>query len=139
LEGVQVDTTELDMVLYREVLEHCVRELPNEACGLIASRDGRAVQVFAMRNADASPVSYQLDPKEQLCVFGKLKREGLDLFGIYHCHTHSDAQPSGTDRQLAFDPNSRFQRRHGVPLHVEPAAVQAAGPRSWLDSSSRFP
>jgi proteasome lid subunit RPN8/RPN11 len=100
--------TQLDGVLYKELLEHCLRELPNEACGLIAGRDGRAVQVFAMRNADASPVSYQLDPKEQLYVFAELKREGLDLFGIYHSHTHSDAYPSGGDRQLAFYPNSRY-------------------------------
>src|SRR3712207_3975818 len=100
--------TELDGVLYKELLEHGLREFPNEACGIVAGRDGRALGVFAMRNADASPNSYQLDPKEQLAVFAELAREGLDLFGIYHSHTDSEAYPSETDRRLAFYPDSRY-------------------------------
>jgi [CysO sulfur-carrier protein]-S-L-cysteine hydrolase len=100
--------TELDGVLYKELLEHGLREFPNEACGIVGGRDGRARKVFTMRNADASPVSYRLDPKEQLAVFDKLEREGLDLFAIYHSHTHSEAYPSETDRQLAFYPDSRY-------------------------------
>jgi proteasome lid subunit RPN8/RPN11 len=100
--------TELDSVLYKEILEHGLREFPNESRGIVAGRDGRALKVFTMRNADASPVSYRLDTKEQLAVFDELQREGLDLFGIYHCHTDSEAYPSETDRRLAFYPDSRY-------------------------------
>jgi proteasome lid subunit RPN8/RPN11 len=34
--------------------------------------------------------------------------EGLELAGIYHSHTHSEAYPSETDRRLAFYPDSRY-------------------------------
>jgi proteasome lid subunit RPN8/RPN11 len=65
-------------------------------------------KVFAMTNADASPVTYRLDGKEQLRVFDQLDEDGLDLWAIYHSHTHSEAYPSETDIKLAFYPDARY-------------------------------
>lgn len=98
----------IDDVLYKEMAEHGLREFPNEACGLVAGRDGEPVRFFAMRNLDASPASYRLDPKEQLQVFDQMDEEGLDLLGIFHTHTHSEAYPSETDRKLAFYPEASY-------------------------------
>ncbi len=94
--------------LYREMVEHGLREFPNEACGLLAGRDGVPVRFFAMRNLDASPVSYRLDPKEQLQVFDRMDEEGWELLGIFHTHTHSEAYPSETDLRLAFYPDAYY-------------------------------
>jgi proteasome lid subunit RPN8/RPN11 len=99
---------ELGTAFLQEIVEHSLREFPNEACGLVAGKDGRPVRVYAMRNLDASPVSYRLDPKEQLRVFDEMDLEGLDLLAIYHSHTHSEAYPSETDRRLAFYPDARY-------------------------------
>ncbi|HZP90698.1 MAG TPA: M67 family metallopeptidase [Actinomycetota bacterium] len=99
---------ELDSVFYKEMVEHGLREFPNECCGLIAGKDGAPVKLFAMRNLDASPVSYRLDPREQLRVFDEMDGEGQELFGIYHSHTHSEAYPSETDRRLAFYPDAYY-------------------------------
>lgn len=99
---------ELDGVLFKEIVEHGLRGFPNEACGLLAGRDGQAVRFYPMRNADASPVTYRLDPREQLHVFDELEREGLQLFGIVHSHTHSEPYPSETDRRQAFYPESLY-------------------------------
>jgi proteasome lid subunit RPN8/RPN11 len=99
---------QLDPVFFKEIVEHGLREFPNEACGLVAGRDGRPVKVFTLRNLDASPVSYRLDPKEQLHAFNEMDEEGWDLFAIYHSHTHSEAFPSETDRGLAFYPDSHY-------------------------------
>ena len=99
---------QLDPVFFKEIVEHGLREFPNEACGLVAARDGRPVKVFTLRNLDASPVSYRLDPKEQLHAFNEMDEEGWDLFAIYHSHTHSEAFPSETDRGLAFYPDSCY-------------------------------
>ncbi len=99
---------ELDGVLFKEIVEHGLRGFPNEACGLLAGRDGQAVRFYPMRNADASPVTYRLDPREQLRVFDELEREGLQLFGIVHSHTHSEPYPSETDRRQAFYPESLY-------------------------------
>jgi proteasome lid subunit RPN8/RPN11 len=99
---------ELDSVFFKEMVEHGLREFPNECCGLIAGKDGTPVKVITMRNLDASPVSYRLDPKEQLQAFEQMDEEGWELFGIYHTHTHSEAYPSETDRRLAFYPDAFY-------------------------------
>ena len=67
-----------------EVVAHAMGHFPNESCGLLAgSPNGtaavRAERFFPMTNADASPVSYRLDPKEQLLVFNELEEAGLEL------------------------------------------------------------
>jgi proteasome lid subunit RPN8/RPN11 len=61
-----------------------------------------------MTNADASPVTYRLDGKEQLRVFDEIDEQGWDLWAIYHSHTHSEAYPSETDIRLAFYPEARY-------------------------------
>jgi proteasome lid subunit RPN8/RPN11 len=61
-----------------------------------------------MSNQDASPVSYRLDPKEQLTVFDEIDDEGWDLLGIFHTHTHSEAYPSETDQKQAFYPDALY-------------------------------
>ena len=99
---------ELDGVLSKEIVEHGLREFPNECCGLIAAADGVPTKVFTMTNADASPVTYRLDGTEQLRIFDRMDDEGLELWAIYHSHTHSDAYPSETDVRLAFYPDARY-------------------------------
>jgi proteasome lid subunit RPN8/RPN11 len=61
-----------------------------------------------MRNADASPVTYRLDGKEQLRVFDEMDEHGWELWAIYHSHTHSEAYPSETDVKLAFYPEAHY-------------------------------
>jgi proteasome lid subunit RPN8/RPN11 len=100
--------TEIDGVFYKEILEQGLREFPNECCGVIAGRGGAPVKVFPMKNADASPVTYRLDGREQLRVFDAMDDEGWDLWAIYHSHTHSEAYPSETDVRLAFYPDARY-------------------------------
>jgi proteasome lid subunit RPN8/RPN11 len=104
---------ELGAALVARIVEHGLREFPNECCGLVAADRGRPVRVFAMRNVDASPVSYRLDPKEQLDVTTRIEEQGWDLWAIYHSHTHSEAFPSETDRHQAgwvqpFYPDVRY-------------------------------
>jgi proteasome lid subunit RPN8/RPN11 len=100
--------TEFDGVFTKEIVEQGLREFPNECCGVIAAREGSPVRVIPMKNADASPVTYRLDGKEQLQVFDAIEEEGLELWAIYHSHTHSDAYPSETDVRLAFYPDVRY-------------------------------
>ena len=100
--------TELNGVLVKTIVEQGLREFPNECCGLIASEAGVPVKVFPMTNADASPATYRLDGKEQLRVFDQMDEQGLELWAIYHSHTHSEAYPSETDVRLAFYPDARY-------------------------------
>ncbi|MDP8955711.1 MAG: M67 family metallopeptidase [Actinomycetota bacterium] len=90
------------------MITHARHELPNEACGLLAGRDGRVEHFYPMRNADDSPVTYRLDPTEQLQVFNELEEKGWELLGIFHSHTHTQAYPSETDRRQAFYPEANY-------------------------------
>ncbi len=100
--------SELESVFVKEIVEQGLREFPNECCGVIAAADGVPVKVVPMTNADASPVTYRLDGKEQLHVFDEIEERGWELWAIYHSHTHSEAYPSETDVKLAFYPEARY-------------------------------
>ena len=95
---------ELERSFFDEMVEHGLAAFPNEACGLLAGKEGRPIRFFAMRNQDASTVSYRIDPKEQLQVETEMEDEGWQTLGIFHTHTHSEAFPSATDQDRAFWP-----------------------------------
>ncbi|MGZ8637576.1 MAG: Mov34/MPN/PAD-1 family protein [Actinomycetota bacterium] len=99
---------EIDRRFFDEMLEHGLAGFPNEACGLLAGKEGRPVKFFPMTNRDVSPVTYRLDPKEQLHVFDEIEEEGWELLAIFHTHTHSEAYPSETDRSQAFYPEAAY-------------------------------
>jgi len=99
---------ELRAALFEELVEHGLRDYPNEACALLVGKDGVPSKVLPMRNADASPVSYRLEPQEQLRAFQEIDDDGLELLGIFHTHTHSEAFPSETDRAQAFYPEAAY-------------------------------
>lgn len=91
-----------------QIVAQARAEAPNECCGIIGTRDGGAVTVFPVRNAAASPLRYEMHPKDQLRVFDALDDAGLDVGAIYHSHTRSDPLPSQTDINLAFYPDALY-------------------------------
>jgi proteasome lid subunit RPN8/RPN11 len=88
--------------VYQEVLEHAREEVPNECCGLIGGANGEARTVYRARNAEASPLRYNLDPQDQIRIYGEIEERGEELVAIYHSHTASPAYPSQTDINLAL-------------------------------------
>lgn len=92
---------ELPRSVYDEMVMHARKSLPNEACGVIAGRDGRPDRLYPMRNAEASPVMYRFDSNEQVRVFKDIDANGRELLAMFHSHTHTEAFPSPTDRALA--------------------------------------
>jgi proteasome lid subunit RPN8/RPN11 len=83
--------------LIAEMVDHAQRELPNECCGLVGGRDGRATTVYPMRNEFNSPLRYKLDSKDNLRVNNEIEDAGEQVVGVYHSHTKSPAFPSQTD------------------------------------------
>jgi [CysO sulfur-carrier protein]-S-L-cysteine hydrolase len=78
----------------RALEEHARAEAPNEACGLIAFRDGVAERYLPGRNALASPYRFQLEPGDPGDFF--LEDEGYEL-AVFHSHPETEARPSRTD------------------------------------------
>jgi proteasome lid subunit RPN8/RPN11 len=76
------------------LVEHARAEAPNEACGLIALRDGVAERYLPAINAAASPYRFELQPADPLDFF--LEDEGYEL-AVFHTHLSSPPRPSRTD------------------------------------------
>ena len=94
--------------LYDDMIAHAREDAPNECCGMVAARDGEAVRVYRATNAAASPLRYEIEPREQYRILTAIEDEGLDLGAIYHSHTRSDPVPSQTDVNLAFYPEALY-------------------------------
>ena len=94
--------------LYEEVINHCRREYPKEACGILAGHVGLVQQVYPMTNVEDSPIGYSMDPKEQLQVMKQMRQAGQQMLAIYHSHTASPAYPSPVDVKLAAYPDVAY-------------------------------
>jgi proteasome lid subunit RPN8/RPN11 len=86
---------------YETLVAHARAEYPNEACALLGGRDSTVERVYALPNAEASPTFYMVEPNAQLHAMTEMDDLGLDLVGIFHSHTFTEAYPSRTDVELA--------------------------------------
>jgi proteasome lid subunit RPN8/RPN11 len=86
-----------EMVMTAEVrsalLDHAAAERPNEACGLIALRDGVAERYIPARNVAASPYRFELEVDPETWF---LEDAGYEL-AVFHSHLSSPPRPSRTD------------------------------------------
>ncbi len=90
------------------LVAHARRDHPDEACGVIAGRDGVATRMFEMDNAERSPTFYRFEATEQLRVWRDMDDADEVPFVIYHSHTATEAYPSRTDISLALEPDAHY-------------------------------
>jgi proteasome lid subunit RPN8/RPN11 len=102
--------------IFDQLVAHAREEAPNECCGLIGGVDGEARTVYRARNAEASPLRYNLDPQDQFRIMSEIEERGEELAAIYHSHTASPAYPSQTDINLAL----MDRRENGEVVGQEP-------------------
>ena len=105
-------TIRLKKVDFERIVEHARKELPNEACGLIAGRvDGEVKvveKVYFLTNIDHSNEHFSLDPKEQLAAIKDMRANGLSPLGNWHSHPESPSRPSDEDKRLAYDSTASY-------------------------------
>ena len=77
-----------------QLVEHARAEAPNEACGLVAFRDGVAERYLPGENALQSPYRFELRPHDPADFF--LEDEGYEL-AVFHSHPETAPRPSRTD------------------------------------------
>ena len=77
-----------------QLVAHARDGLPNEACGLVAFRDGVADRYLPGENALESPYRFELRPSDPADFF--LEDEGYEL-AVFHSHPESEPRPSRTD------------------------------------------
>jgi len=79
--------------LRRALVEHSLEEQPNEACGLVALKDGVAESYHRGRNGAESPYRFELEVDPELWF---LEDDGYEL-AVFHSHLSSPPRPSRTD------------------------------------------
>jgi proteasome lid subunit RPN8/RPN11 len=77
-----------------QLVEHAREEAPNEACGLVAFREGVAERYLPGENALKSPYRFELRPRDPADFF--LEDEGYEL-AVFHSHPGTAPRPSRTD------------------------------------------
>jgi proteasome lid subunit RPN8/RPN11 len=80
-------------VIRRELAAHAQAEAPNEACGLIVLREGRAERYVRGRNTLESPYRFELEVDPETWF---LEDEGFEL-AVFHSHPETAPRPSRTD------------------------------------------
>lgn len=98
----------ISMELRREIVAHALEDPRNEVCGVVAvAGDGSAagassaVGVYRATNVHASPLKFEIDPKELLQLYSEIEAHGHELGAIYHSHVRSAPYPSQTDVNFA--------------------------------------
>jgi len=96
--------------VYDAMAALALAEYPLEACGLMAGEPGSHVitRFFPCSNIDQSARIYTIDPKDHLRAERTAEDAGLDIRGVMHSHTHTEAYPSPTDVAAAPDPDWHY-------------------------------
>ena len=89
---------------YLALVGHALDGYPLEACGLLAGVGERVERFYPCRNAAESSKVYEIDPRDHLRADRDAEAHGLELVGVVHSHTHTEAYPSPTDVAQAPDP-----------------------------------
>jgi [CysO sulfur-carrier protein]-S-L-cysteine hydrolase len=77
-----------------QLIAHARTDAPNEACGLVAFRDGVAERYLPGENTLASPYRFELRPADPADFF--LEDDGYEL-AVFHSHPETAPRPSRTD------------------------------------------
>lgn len=85
--------------LRRMILAEAARCAPEEACGLVGGRNGRAELVLPVENCLHSSTRFEMEPRALVRGLQRIEdEEKLELAAIYHSHPSGPRRPSETDR-----------------------------------------
>lgn len=97
---------------YEAILNHAVKNLPEEACGLLGGTadksDKYVKRVYLLENTDHSNEHFTMSPQAQLASIKDMRANGWTLLGNWHSHPESPSRPSEEDKRLAMDSKLRY-------------------------------
>ena len=100
--------------------EHAISCYPEEACGLLVGNlsSSDVLEFHACENIAHSAKVYTINPKQHLVIERNAEDSGMEVVGVVHSHTHTEAYPSSTDVAQAPDPSWHYMivtLKRGVP------------------------
>jgi proteasome lid subunit RPN8/RPN11 len=85
--------------LLQQIVDHALRDAPDECCGYLVLDGDRVVKVVEVENVARSPFRFEVGPSDLLALADAVD-DGHDAV-IYHSHTRSEPRPSQTDLNFA--------------------------------------
>ena len=100
--------------------KHAIACYPEEACGLLvgAAATNAVLEFHPTENVARSARVYTINPKQHMVIDRDAEDRGLEVVGVVHSHTHTEAYPSNTDVAQAPDPTWHYMivtLKRGVP------------------------
>ena len=98
---------------FDKMVEHALKERPDEACGLIAGKENEdgsrnIEEVYLLTNIDHTNEHFSIDPKEQLKAIKDIRSKNLKPLGNWHSHPETPSRPSEEDKRLANDSKASY-------------------------------
>ena len=102
----QTQPLRISATVLQQIGAHSISCYPEEACGLLVgtSATGTVLEFHSCVNIARSARVYTLDPLQHLRIERDAENRGLEVIGVMHSHTHTEAYPSATDIAQAPDP-----------------------------------
>jgi len=98
----------LSTAFQKTIIQESLAGAPEEICGIVRGRDGRALELYAARNeAEDRSINYLVDSRVLMKQF-QFEEQGDEMIAIYHSHPASEAYPSATDAWTAQYPDAVF-------------------------------
>lgn len=103
-----------------QIGDHVIAGYPHEACGLLVGKGslGEVLEFHPTENVAKSARVYTINAKQHLLIERDAEDRGLEVMGVVHSHTHTEAYPSPTDVAQAPDPTWHYMivtLKRGVP------------------------
>jgi proteasome lid subunit RPN8/RPN11 len=88
----------MPLTILSQMITLAQQHAPHECCGLLGGLAEAATTLIPVPNASVYPeISYVMDEQRMVESILMLRRQGLDVVGIYHSHPHEAAVPSAAD------------------------------------------
>lgn len=89
--------------------EQALSDPANEVCGLLGGQQQMLTSYYPVKNvAPDTARRYLMDPAEQIAAMKYMRDRDETLSAIFHSHTDAPAQPSSTDMELAYYPDTTY-------------------------------
>ena len=86
------------------LLDHTVKEEPNESCAILyggkIEEKNIVKEIWLTENIDSSPTEFTLSAEQTWEMDQKRKELNLEIIGIFHSHPKGEAYPSNTDKKF---------------------------------------
>lgn len=106
----QASPLNISATVLEQIGAHAISCYPEEACGLLVgtSDTNTVLEFHSCVNVAHSARVYTLDPTQHLRIERDAEIRGLEVIGVMHSHTHTEAYPSSTDVAQAPDPGWHY-------------------------------